>query len=178
MEPNTLVAAVLGVLEGLTEFIPVSSTGHVLLAGHFLGFDSPGRSFEVLIQLGAILAIIFAPLAAMMVQMAISRTREFEADATGARICGQPQALASALAKISRMAGRVLNIPAEKNPAAAAMFIVNPLGGLRMDRLFATHPATEDRIARLMAMNGRATMAERASSIPRSGRDDGPWGRG
>lgn len=58
MEANTIVAAVLGILEGLTEFIPVSSTGHILLAGHFLGFDSPGRSFEVLIQLGALLAIL------------------------------------------------------------------------------------------------------------------------
>lgn len=58
MEPNTLVAAILGILEGLTEFIPVSSTGHVLLAGHFLGFDSPGRAFEVMIQLGAIMAIL------------------------------------------------------------------------------------------------------------------------
>nr|WP_265502116.1 undecaprenyl-diphosphate phosphatase [Paracoccus beibuensis] len=58
MEPNTIVAAVLGILEGLTEFIPVSSTGHILLTGHFLGFDSPGRSFEVLIQLGALLAIL------------------------------------------------------------------------------------------------------------------------
>lgn len=58
MEPNTLVAAVLGLLEGLTEFIPVSSTGHVLLAGHFLGFNSPGRAFEVVIQLGAVLAIL------------------------------------------------------------------------------------------------------------------------
>ncbi|ODT58926.1 undecaprenyl-diphosphate phosphatase [Paracoccus hibiscisoli] len=58
MEHNTIVAAILGVLEGLTEFIPVSSTGHILLAGHFLGFDSPGRSFEVLIQLGALLAIL------------------------------------------------------------------------------------------------------------------------
>lgn len=58
MEQNTIVAALLGLLEGLTEFIPVSSTGHVLLAGHFLGFDSPGRAFEVLIQLGAILAIL------------------------------------------------------------------------------------------------------------------------
>ncbi|TGN60102.1 undecaprenyl-diphosphate phosphatase [Paracoccus liaowanqingii] len=60
MESNTIVAAVLGILEGLTEFIPVSSTGHLLLAGHFLGFDSPGRSFEVLIQLGALLAILGA----------------------------------------------------------------------------------------------------------------------
>ncbi|WP_176430320.1 undecaprenyl-diphosphate phosphatase [Paracoccus sediminis] len=58
MEPNTIVAAALGVLEGLTEFVPVSSTGHILLAGHFLRFDSPGRSFEVLIQLGALLAIL------------------------------------------------------------------------------------------------------------------------
>ena len=58
MDQNTIVAALLGLLEGLTEFIPVSSTGHVLLAGHFLGFDSPGRAFEVLIQLGALLAII------------------------------------------------------------------------------------------------------------------------
>jgi len=58
MEQNTIVAALLGLLEGLTEFIPVSSTGHVLLAGHFLGFDSPGRAFEVLIQFGAILAIL------------------------------------------------------------------------------------------------------------------------
>jgi len=58
MDRNTIVAAALGLLEGLTEFIPVSSTGHVLLAGHFLGFDSPGRAFEVLIQLGAIMAIL------------------------------------------------------------------------------------------------------------------------
>lgn len=58
MEPNTIVAAVLGIVEGLTEFIPVSSTGHLLLMGHFLGFESPGRSFEVLIQLGALLAIL------------------------------------------------------------------------------------------------------------------------
>ncbi|WP_431356748.1 undecaprenyl-diphosphate phosphatase [Paracoccus marinaquae] len=58
MEANTLVAAALGLLEGLTEFIPVSSTGHVLLAGHFLGFQSPGRAFEVVIQLGAVLAIL------------------------------------------------------------------------------------------------------------------------
>lgn len=58
MESNTIVAAVLGIIEGLTEFIPVSSTGHILLAGHFLGFDSPGRAFEVIIQLGAIMAIL------------------------------------------------------------------------------------------------------------------------
>ncbi|GHG16205.1 zinc metalloprotease HtpX [Paracoccus aerius] len=160
----------------LTMTVTATMAGAIAMMGNMMlftgGRDDRGGG------LGAILAMIFAPMAAMMVQMAISRAREFEADATGAQICGQPRALASALAKISQMAGRVLNIPAEKNPAAASMFIVNPLGGLRMDRLFATHPATEDRIARLMALEGRPAMAERASPIPRSGRDDGPWGRG
>ena len=160
----------------LTMTVTATMAGAIAMMGNMMMFtggrDDRGGG------LGAILAMIFAPLAAMMVQMAISRTREFEADATGAQICGQPQALASALAKISQMAGRVLNIPAERNPAAAPMFIINPLGGLRMDRLFATHPATEDRIARLMAMEGPPSVPERASPIPHAGRNDGPWGRG
>ncbi|MCZ0962135.1 zinc metalloprotease HtpX [Paracoccus benzoatiresistens] len=163
----------------LTMTVTATMAGAIAMMGNMMlftgGRDDRGGG------LGAILAMIFAPLAAMLVQMAISRAREYEADATGAQICGQPQALASALAKISQMAGRTLNIPAEKNPAAAAMFIVNPLNGLRMDRLFATHPATEERIARLMALNGgRGFAPERPSPIPRSGGrpDDGPWGRG
>lgn len=85
-------------------------------------------------------------------QLAISRAREYEADAEGARICGQPMALASALAKIARMAGRTVNLPAEQNPASAALFIINPLHAMRVDRLFTTHPPTEERIARLHAM--------------------------
>ncbi|SNR38082.1 zinc metalloprotease HtpX [Paracoccus sediminis] len=162
----------------LTMTVTATMAGAIAMMGNMMLFTGgrDGRGGG----LGAILAMIFAPLAAMMVQMAISRAREFDADATGAGISGQPQALASALAKISQLAGRTLNVPAEKNPAAASMFIVNPLNGLRMDRLFATHPATEDRIARLMAMNGGpAPVAERSSPIPRSGgRDDGPWGNG
>lgn len=159
----------------LTMTVTATMAGAIAMMGNMMlfsgGRDDRGGG------LGAILAMIFAPLAAGMVQMAISRAREFEADATGARITGQPQALASALAKIAQMAGRTLNIPAERNPAAAAMFIINPLNGLRMDRLFATHPATEDRISRLMAMTG--TTRERATTIPRSGgRGDAPWGRG
>nr|WP_192877738.1 undecaprenyl-diphosphate phosphatase [Paracoccus sp. SY] len=75
MESNTIVAAVLGILEGLTEFIPVSSTGHILLAGHFLGFDSPARSFEVLIQLGALLAIL-GVYSARIVQILTSAPRD------------------------------------------------------------------------------------------------------
>ncbi|WP_347140085.1 zinc metalloprotease HtpX [Paracoccus sp. SSK6] len=162
----------------LTMTVTATMAGAIAMMGNMMMFTG-GRD-ERGGGLGAILAMIFAPLAAMMVQMAISRAREFEADATGAQICGQPQALASALAKISQMAGRTLNIPAERNPAAASMFIINPLNGLRMDRLFATHPATEDRIARLMAMTGNRGFApERPSPIPRSGgRSDGPWRRG
>ena len=96
-------------------------------------------------------------LAAGLVQMAISRTREFSADRDGAEICGKPMALASALAKIANAAGRTVNVPAERNPASAAMFIINPLGGMRMDALFATHPPTQSRIDRLAELAGTRT---------------------
>ncbi|MRX51513.1 M48 family metalloprotease [Paracoccus sp. S-4012] len=115
-----------------------------------------------------ILAMILAPIAAGLVQMAISRTREYQADALGAEIAGHPQGLAGALAKIASAAGRVMNVPAERNPASAAMFIVNPLGALRLDRMFATHPPTEERIARLMAMGSGGAM--RRSGVPVVGR--------
>jgi len=103
---------------------------------------------------GVILIMIFAPLAAMLVQMAISRAREYGADAGGAEICGNPAALARALKKLEQSAKRARNPQAEGNPATAHMFIVNPLSGERMDNLFATHPATENRIARLMEIGG------------------------
>lgn len=102
--------------------------------------------------IGTILMMILAPLAAMVVQMAISRSREYEADKLGAQICGQPMWLASALAKISNAAHQVPNMEAEHNPATAHMFIINPLSGERMDNLFSTHPATENRIAALRAL--------------------------
>lgn len=156
----------------LTMTITATMAGAIAMMGNMMlfmgGRDGRGGG------LGAILAMILAPLAAAMVQMAISRAREYEADATGAAICGQPRALASALSRISAAAGRSVNVPAEKNPAAAAMFIINPLHALRADRLFATHPPTEERIARLMAMEGRAPAAAQ-SRIPQSG---APWGRG
>ncbi len=107
--------------------------------------------------LGAIVMMIAAPLAAMIVQMAISRTREYNADRIGAEISGKPQALASALNKISDAAHRIVNDTAEANPATAHLFIINPLSGQRMDNLFSTHPATENRIAELMKMSGAAT---------------------
>lgn len=132
----------------LTMTVTATMAGAIAMMGNMLLFTG-GRNDN---RGGGGLGAILAPLAATMVQMAISRAREYEADAEGARISGQPLALASALAKIAQMAGRTLNIPAEKNPASAAMFIINPLHAMRMDRLFTTHPPTEERIARLRAM--------------------------
>jgi heat shock protein HtpX len=107
--------------------------------------------------IGTLVMVILAPLAAMLVQMAISRTREYAADEEGARISGNPEGLASALAKIDAAARQIENIPAEENPATAHLFIINPLSGARMDNLFSTHPSTENRIAalrRLAAQTG------------------------
>ena len=100
----------------------------------------------------AILAMIFAPIAAMLIQFAISRTREFGADAGGADISGDPEALASALAKIDRYARGLPMETAEAHPATAQMMIINPLSGGGLRGLFSTHPATEERIARLREM--------------------------
>ncbi|NML13669.1 zinc metalloprotease HtpX [Azohydromonas caseinilytica] len=115
----------------------------------FSGRDEEGRPTNPLV--GLVVALL-APLAASLIQMAISRAREFEADRGGAEISGDPQSLASALQKIERVA---LGIPlegAERNPATAQMMIVNPLSGGGLKGLFSTHPSTEERVARLMAM--------------------------
>ncbi len=156
----------------LTMTVTATMAGAIAMLGNMLMFSSMfgGREDNRGGGLAAILAMIFAPIAAGLVQMAISRTREYEADRTGAEICGRPMALASALAKIARSAGRSVNIPAERNPASASMFIINPLHAMRMDRLFATHPPTEERIARLQAMaSGQRPDASRGAS-------GGPWG--
>ena len=99
--------------------------------------------------IGGILMIILAPIAALLIQMAISRSREYEADATGARICGNPLWLANALKKLEAGSQRV---PLNANPATAHIFIVNPLRGRGFASLFSTHPPLEDRIARLETM--------------------------
>lgn len=116
--------------------------------------------------IGVILMVILAPLAAMLVQMAISRSREYEADRVGAEIAGRPEWLASALEKISAGAARIDNGAAERNPATAHMFIINPLHAHSVDSLFSTHPRTENRVRRLLAMAG-------LGSTPRA---RGPWG--
>jgi heat shock protein HtpX len=122
--------------------------------------------------IGTLVMIVLAPLAAMLVQMAISRTREYAADDMGARISRDPQSLASALAKIDAAAHEIQNVPAEQNPATAHLFIINPLSGERMDNLFSTHPSTENRIAALEQL--AAQMGVLRSAWVRGRRR--PWG--
>jgi len=137
----------------LTMTIVATLAGAISMLGNFAFFFGGNRdNNNPLGFIGVLVAMIVAPLAAMMVQMAISRTREYAADRRGAEICDHPLWLASALAKISRSARQIVNVDAERNPATAHMFIVNPLSGQRMDNLFSTHPATENRVAALQQM--------------------------
>jgi heat shock protein HtpX len=140
--------------------------------------------------IGVILTMVLAPMAAMLVQMAISRAREYEADELGAKICGEPLWLASALGGLSRSAVQIDNEKAEQNPATAHMFIVNPLHARSIDGLFSTHPPMEERIRRLHAMSSSGGRplggnAERSSgseggslsgSFSRKPASKGPWG--
>ncbi len=121
--------------------------------------------------------LILAPLAAMIVQMAISRTREYEADRIGAEIVGQPMWLARALVKIHALARRIRNPQAEGAPATAHMFIINPLSGERMDNLFSTHPNVENRVAALQRQAQDTGVSRPAPAPPRATRRiaPGPW---
>ncbi|MEM1086272.1 MAG: zinc metalloprotease HtpX [Pseudomonadota bacterium] len=119
--------------------------------------------------------MIFAPMAAGLVQMAISRAREYEADELGAKICGHPEWLASALMKIDRGARATINQRAERNPAHAHMYIINPLAGRRGDKLFSTHPATQNRIDALMKMVDERDMDFQTEPLEPT-RRSGPWG--
>ena len=120
--------------------------------GLFFGAFGGGNRNNPLGIVGVLLMAILAPMAAALVQMAISRSREYEADRIGAEICGQPLWLASALEKIQAAAGKIDNQPAERNPATAHMFIINPLHAHKADSLFSTHPNTANRVARLRKM--------------------------
>ncbi|MBU4436330.1 MAG: zinc metalloprotease HtpX [Alphaproteobacteria bacterium] len=135
--------------------------------------DRPGG------MIGAIAIAILAPFAAMLVQMAISRSREYEADRSGAQIGGDPAALARALQKIEAYArGGYENHQAERNPATAHMFIINPLNGHGADNLFSTHPATHNRVEALLALGvGQGVRGRRAgTAVPVSaGKSAGPW---
>ncbi len=166
----TITATIAGAISMLANF-------GMLFGGHNRNGNGPG-------PIATIVMMIFAPMAAMLVQMAVSRSREYVADRTGAQICGQPMALASALARISGAAHQVNNDEAEANPATAHMFIINPLSGARMDNLFSTHPATENRIKALRDLagqmgGGHMPNGPASGSSPRtSPRPPGnPWGR-
>jgi heat shock protein HtpX len=157
----TITATIAGAISMLAQF------------GMFFGGGNRDNNGPGII--GSLAMMILAPLGAMLVQMAISRTREYAADEMGARICGQPMWLASALAKIDNAAHQVPNMEAERAPATAHMFIINPLSGRGMDNLFATHPSTENRIAALQRLTSQFGGASAPSAPPRDG-SGGPWG--
>ncbi len=151
----------------LTMTITATIAGAISMLANFGLFFGDNRNNPLGI-VGAILVMILAPLAAGLVQMAISRTREYAADRGGAEICGHPLWLAAALEKIDRAARSIDNNTAENNPATAHMFIINPLHSHRVDNLFTTHPRTENRILRLRQM--AAEMGQSVQPRPR------PWG--
>jgi len=171
----TITATIAGAISMLAQF------------GMFFGGNRDNSSGGSGI-IGTLAMVILAPIAAMLVQMAISRTREYEADRMGAEIVGEPRYLASALAKLEQAAHVIPNEQAEHNPATAHMFIVNPLSGSRMDNLFSTHPAMENRIAALEQLAAQMSRGYRpapwvptrgpshAPSGPWGGQRRGPWG--
>lgn len=155
----------------LTMTITATIAGAIGMLANFALFF--GRERAGLI--GSLAIMIIAPIAAGLVQMAISRSREYEADARGAEICGNPLWLASALEKIERGARASVNVQAERNPAMAHMYISNPLNGQGADNLFSTHPSTTNRVAALRRMAGE----QMNTSLDEPGlpkRAAGPWG--
>ena len=167
----TITATIAGAIGALANF-----------AFFFGGRDGEGRATGIL---GTIVVAVLGPIAAGLVQMAISRGREYEADRAGAEISGDPEALASALQKIDAYArGGYFNPDAERNLATAHMFIINPLAGGKGDSLFSTHPATHNRVEALMALTGRvraqptpaAAQARAGTAVPVTpDRRIGPW---
>ena len=164
----TVTATIAGAIGALANFAMFFGGGHR---------EDGERSGPGLI--GSLAIMIIAPLAAGLVQMAISRSREYEADRVGAEIAADPRALASALQKIEAFAHQAPNYEAERNPATAHLFIINPLSGHGADNLFSTHPATHNRVEALLGMVGlhpAANAAPRATAVPTTA-PSGPWGQ-
>jgi heat shock protein HtpX len=166
----------------LTMTVTATIAGAIAMLANFALFfgsrDENGNSNPI----AGLLIMLLAPLAASLVQMAISRAREYEADRIGAEIGGDAESLARALEKIEAYARQRINVDAERNPAMAHLFIINPLAGKGADNLFSTHPATRNRIAQLMEIArvvGRPFAPAAQQSPPRAqpwGRRRGPWG--
>ena len=166
----TMTATIAGAISMLAQF--------GMFFGRHRGNSGPGA-------ITSIALMIVAPLAAMLVQMAISRTREYAADNLGGRIAGKPMWLASALHKIEDAAHQIPNMEAERNPASAHLFIINPLSGHGVDSLFATHPSTQNRIAALQQLaielgasgaTARVAGPDDSARSPLSRPSRGPWG--
>lgn len=142
---DTLIMTVAATLAGAITYLAQMAQWAAIFGGRRSDDEDSGGGGAI----GAILMAVLAPIAAMLVQMAISRTREFQADASGARLAGQPWGLAKALEKLEMAASMA---PMQATPATAHLFIVNPLRGGGLMSLFSTHPSTQERIARLRAM--------------------------
>ncbi|MDO9078666.1 MAG: zinc metalloprotease HtpX [Brevundimonas sp.] len=167
----TVTATVAGAIAALANF-----------ALFFGGGDDRERPGGII---GTLALMILAPMAAGLVQMAISRSREYEADRVGAEIAGDAESLASALQKIEGWSKRIVNVTAERNPASGQLFIINPLAGRGADNLFSTHPATGNRVKALMALGLNMGVAPRraefvearvSTSVPTTPSRSGPWG--
>lgn len=160
----------------LTMTVTATLAGAIGMLANFALFfgprDSEGRSNPI----AGLAIMILAPLAAGLVQMAISRSREYEADAHGAEICGNPLWLASALEKIERGARAQINPYAERTPAMAHMYISNPLNGRGVDNFFSTHPSTANRVEALRRLAGEMGVTEMRSAELTPRRTAGPWG--
>ena len=187
---DTLIMTVAATIGGAISMLAQYLQFHTMFGGN--RNNGGGGAMSMITSLAAIL---LAPIAAMLVQMAISRSREYQADRLGAMICGNPLWLASALHKINAYAQQIENPTAEAAPATAHIFIINPLSGHGMDNLFSTHPNTDNRIAELEALaqemrvtdyrSGPASSAPAdvtstggpwTGSRPSSGSSRGPWG--
>lgn len=151
---DTLIGAVAATFAGAITMI-ANMAQWAMLFGGFRGDDEEGGAGGVL---GGLVMIVLAPLAATLIQMAVSRSREFAADKGGADIAGNPMGLANALRKLEQANQQHPMASATRNPGTAHMFIVNPLAGVNIGKMFSTHPPTAERIERLEAMNGRVRM--------------------
>ncbi len=153
--------------------VTATFAGAISMIANFAMFFGGGRDRGGIGTIGSLVAMFVAPFAAGLIQMAISRTREYAADKRGAEICGNPIWLASALEKIAMGAAKIPNDTAERNPSTAHMFIINPLGQYKRDNLFSTHPDTQNRINALKALASEWSIEDNSPQDETSQ----PWGR-
>ena len=146
---DILISSIAAVIAGAITYIATMAQWAMLFGGFGSSDDDEGGAGGLV---GGLIMMIIAPIAAALIQMAISRSREYQADATGAEICNHPMSLASALKKLDEWNHRA---PMEVNPATAQMYIVNPLTAASVAKLFSTHPPIQERIRRLRSMAGR-----------------------